>query len=205
MTIIYLIITGLLVSLLNAQSNKFIDDLLTKEKLEFTELSLEDSLAKVFELSGIGYSIKFEDEELRKEFNKTNLIFTFNVGVPYEQLIRDMFKAATLNVQRNGLVWTIMKEPDSNPETVLLTRIYPVTNEAASVLKLIDNEGRVNRDLLEDWVDKEKGEMYSFELEMNVFVLYAHLDKHDAIDSLLKLHDQGFKIPSLNSVPKEEE
>ena len=205
MTIIYLIITGLLVSLLNAQSNKFIDDLLTKEKLEFTELSLEDSLAKVFELSGIGYSIKFEDEELRKKFNKTNLIFTFNAGVPYEQLIRDMFKAAILNVQRNGLVWTIMKEPNSKPETVLLTRIYPITNGAASVLKLIGNEGRVNHGLLEDWVDKEKGEMYSFDLEKNVFVLHAYLDKHDAIDSLLKLHDQGFKIPPLNSTSEEEE
>ena len=179
-------------SLLNAQETNVSNSLITSEDMDFVELTAKTALNVVLDRSSLPYSIVLDKRDEPQE----TLGLTLRAGVSYHEVIRQIF-LLTPNVNQDHFSWMRVKSGYEVFVDDIIISEYKVTDVEAREIGMINEKGMLDRTLMDVWLKEDESAGYS--PKRKTFVLRASKSKTEVIESLLKLHRLGYKVPSLST------
>jgi len=179
-------------ALLNAQEKNVSNSLITSEDMDFVELTAKTALKVVLDRSSLPYSIVLDKRDEPQE----TLGFTLQAGVSYHEVIRQIF-LVTSNVNQDHFSWVRVKRGYEVFADDIFISEYKVTDVEAREIGIINEKGILDRALMDVWLEEYENAGYSS--KRKTFVLRASISRSEVIESLLKLHRLGYKVPSLST------
>ena len=198
MKIFIIIAISQLTALLNAQNKNVNHSLITSEDMDLVEVTAKEALKVVLDRSSLPYSIVLDksDESQETEYYRGALGLTLRAGVSYHEVIRQIF-LLTPNVNQDHFSWMRVKSGYEVFVDDIIISEYKVTDVEAREIGIINEIGMLDRTLMDVWLKEDESAGYS--PKRKTFVLRASKSKTEVIESLLKLHRLGYKVPSLST------
>ena len=198
MKIFIIIAISQLTALLNAQNKNVNHSLITSEDMDLVEVTAKEALKVVLDRSSLPYSIVLDksDESQETEYHRGALGLTLRAGVSYHEVIRQIF-LLTPNVNQDHFSWMRVKSGYEVFVDDIIISEYKVTDVEAREIGIINEIGMLDRTLMDVWLKEDESAGYS--PKRKTFVLRASKSKTEVIESLLKLHRLGYKVPSLST------
>ena len=198
MKIFIIIAISQFTALLNAQNKNVNNSLITSEDMDLVEVTAKEALKVVLDRSSLPYSIVLDksDESQETEYHREALGLTLRAGVSYHEVIRQIF-LRTPNVNQDHFSWMRVKSGYEVFVDDIIISEYNVTDVEAREIGIINEIGILDRTLMDVWLKEDESAGYS--PKRKTFVLRASKSKTEVIESLLKLHRLGYKVPSLST------
>ena len=185
-----------------SEGDKGLEGFLTKKEVNFKEATIKEAVEGVLGQMGVPYIIIIPtgDEKLGKIYRENKITLKMSAGVPYEEVIRQIFICGGLPFNRNGTTWRVLTEEQASLElSDLYTRTVRITDEECKELGMLDANGDFNTEALDEWLNDDAGEAGGYSKERKTLTLRARLSKLKALDALLTLRQLRYKIPTLYS------
>lgn len=135
--LLVLLFLSLQASLDTAHAAKPLDEYLTTKDADFREITVRKALEQIFDQMGNSYSIVIpaNDPELVKSFEEAKITLKLKAGIPYEELIRQVFLCGGFNYKYDGMVWRVLNEEQACIElSEFWTRTFRITKKEYEAL-----------------------------------------------------------------------